>query len=165
MHPIRKQRLLLVLGIVVVSGLAAGLLTYALRGNLNLFYPPSKILAGEAPVGKTIRAGGCVVPGTINKAGDSLKVSFDVTDGLAVLPVTYEGILPDLFGEGEAAVLTGQLQQSGSFQATEVLAKHDETYMPPEVADTLQGGSQGSYQASNAEDHTASCGDMFRSRL
>lgn len=169
MHPIRKQRLLLVLGIVVVSGLAAGLLTYALRGNLNLFYPPSKILAGEAPVGKTIRAGGCVVPGTINKAGDSLKVSFDVTDGLAVLPVTYEGILPDLFGEGEAAVLTGQLQQSGSFQATEVLAKHDETYMPPEVADTLQGGPQGgyqdSYQASNAEDHTASCGDMFRSRL
>jgi cytochrome c-type biogenesis protein CcmE len=160
MHPVRKQRLFLVLAIVLVSGLAIGLLTYALRGNMNLFYPPSKIVAGAAPVGKTIRAGGCVVPGSINKASDSLKVSFDITDGAAVLPITYEGILPDLFGEGEAAVLTGSLDTSGSFTATEVLAKHDETYMPPEVADTMQAS-----QSTSGEDHTASCEGMFRSRL
>jgi cytochrome c-type biogenesis protein CcmE len=155
MHPIRKQRLWLVLGIVVVSSLAISLLVYALRDNMNLFYPPSKILAGEVPLDKTIRAGGCVVPGSIVKASDSLKVNFDVTDGAAVLPVAYEGILPDLFGEGEAAVLTGRMLESGVFLATTVLAKHDETYMPPEVAESMQNT-----QADPSQDHTASCQTM-----
>ncbi len=159
MHPVRKQRLFLVLAIVLVSGLAIGLLTYALRDNMNLFYPPSQILAGEAPLDKTIRAGGCVVPGSINKASDSLKVNFDVTDGMAVLPIIYEGILPDLFGEGEAAVLTGKMRQDGTFVATTVLAKHDETYMPPEVADSMQNAAADSI-AENTEDHTASCETM-----
>lgn len=155
MHPIRKQRLLLVLAIVVVSSVAIGLLVYALRDNMNLFYPPSRILAGEAPTDKTIRAGGCVVPGSIQQSETSLQVRFQVTDGAAVLPVMYEGILPDLFGEGEAAVLTGRLQDDGVFNASTVLAKHDETYMPPEVADAMQGpaGAQG-------QDHTASCETM-----
>lgn len=155
MHPIRKQRLLLVLAIVIVSSAAIALLVYSLRDNMNLFYPPSQILAGEAPVGKTIRAGGCVVPGSIAKATDSLKVDFDVTDGAAVLPVSYEGILPDLFAEGEAAVLTGRLQENGVFLATTVLAKHDETYMPPEVTAAVEDA-----QTDTGEDHTARCGDM-----
>lgn len=153
MHPIRKQRLLLVIAIIVAGSLAVGLLTYALNDNMNLFYPPSRIVEGSAPLDKTIRAGGCVVPGSIRKARDSLKVNFDVTDGMAVLPVTYEGILPDLFGEGEAAVLTGRLQENGSFNATTVLAKHDENYMPTEVAETMQGSADG-------KNHTATCKTM-----
>lgn len=153
MHPIRKQRLLFVLAIVLVSGTAIALLAYALRENLNLFYPPSHILAGKAPVNTTIRAGGCVVPGSIKKASDSLKVNFKVTDGAAVLPVIYEGILPDLFAEGEAAVLTGRLQEDGVFLATEVLAKHDESYTPPAVADAVRNAKGG-------QNHAASCEGM-----
>lgn len=137
MHPVRRQRLTLVLLIVVASTLLIGLIVYALRMNFNMFYPPAKIIAGEAPIEKTIRAGGCVVPGSIVRATDSLTVRFSVTDGKATLPVTYTGILPDLFDEGEAAVLTGKLREDSVFVATEVLAKHDETYTPAEVSDTL----------------------------
>ncbi len=138
MHPVRKQRLFLVLFIAIASSAAVGLLVFALGENINMFYPPSQVIAGEAPKGRTIRAGGCVVPGTVERATDSLQVAFSVTDGAATLPVTFEGLLPDLFAEGEAAVLTGQLGDDGVFHATQVLAKHDETYMPPEVADTMQ---------------------------
>jgi len=138
MHPKRKQRLILVLFIVALSSTAVGLSVYALRSNLNYFYPPSQIVSGEAPRGKTIRAGGCVVPGTVVRASDSLLVDFDVTDGLEELSVRYDQILPDLFAEGEAVVLTGELDNEGVFIASKVLAKHDETYMPPEVADTVQ---------------------------
>lgn len=155
MHPVRKQRLLVVIGIVVVSSVAIGLVTYALRDNMNLFYPPSQIMAGQVPLNKTIRAGGCVVPGSVVKASDSLQVRFKVSDGMAVLPVIYEGILPDLFGEGEAAVLTGQQQDSGTFAATRVLAKHDENYTPPEVAEAMR-----QKPLNGNEDHTASCETM-----
>lgn len=136
MHPVRKQRLLTVLFIVVASTIGIGLIVYSLNDNMNMFYPPSKILAGEVPDGKRVRAGGCVVPGSIKRDEKTLKVAFNVTDGGATLPVTYEGILPDLFAEGEAAVLTGAMD-SGIFVASKVLAKHDETYMPREVSDTL----------------------------
>lgn len=158
MHPVRKQRLFMVLFIVVASTVGVGLVLFALQDNMNLFYPPSKIVSGEAPVAKTIRAGGCVVPGSIKRDDSSLKVMFDVTDGMAELTVSYEGILPDLFAEGEAAVLTGQLQDSGVFEASKVLAKHDETYMPSEVSDTLQ--TDNGESANDAEDyakHAASC--------
>ncbi|WP_045859742.1 cytochrome c maturation protein CcmE [Teredinibacter purpureus] len=148
MHPKRKQRLILVTFIVVLSSTVIGLSIYAMRDNFNLFYPPSAIVKGEAPVGKTIRAGGCVVPGSLVRSKDSLVVDFKVTDGIAELAVMHDGILPDLFGEGEAAVLTGQLNTEGVFIATKVLAKHDETYTPPEVADTVQ---------TNGEEHTATC--------
>lgn len=153
MHPVRKQRLYLVLFIVVFSTAGVGLVLVALSENMNLFYPPSKIVAGEAPVDRTIRAGGCVVPGSVKRDDNSLRVSFDVTDGAAALSVSYEGILPDLFAEGEAAVLTGQLQHSGVFLASEVLAKHDETYMPREVSDTMQTASDDG----NYNKHAATC--------
>ncbi len=138
MHPLRRQRLLIVLFIVVAAGIAVALLGYALRQNINLFYPPSAIAAGEAPVGRDIRAGGMVLEGSIERAPDSLLVSFIVTDYQANVPVRYTGILPDLFSEGEGVVVAGQLDDEGVFQATQVLAKHDENYMPPEVSEALK---------------------------
>lgn len=140
MHAVRKQRLFLVLFIVVFATVAVGLVVFALRENINLFYPPAKIAAGEAPVGKHIRAGGCVQPGTVVRAKDSLDVEFLLTDGVADLKVFYSGILPDLFSEGEAAVVTGTLDEAGSFTASQVLAKHDENYTPPEIADMAGDG-------------------------
>ena len=150
MHPVRKQRLILVIFIVFFSSLAVGLMAYALRENINLFYPPSKIVSGEAPVDTQIRAGGCVLPGSVERDADSLAVSFLVTDGAAQLQVQYDGILPDLFAEGEAVVVNGRLDGDGVFQASQVLAKHDETYMPPEVAEAMK----------NSGEHQDSCEDM-----
>ncbi len=156
MHPIRKQRLIMVLFIVAFASVAIGLMSYALRENINLFYPPSKIVAGEAPIDKRIRAGGCVLPGSVKRATDSLDVEFLVTDGAAELQVHYSGILPDLFSEGEAIVANGRLDGDGVFRATEVLAKHDENYTPPEVAESVQavaaeGGEQGADHAKGCE--------------
>ncbi|MYM62087.1 cytochrome c maturation protein CcmE [Pseudomaricurvus sp. HS19] len=150
MHPVRKQRLIIVLFVVVFSSVAVGLVAYALRENINLFYPPAKIVAGEAPVDKRIRAGGCVLPGQVKRAGDSLDVSFVITDGAANVTVNYSGILPDLFAEGEAVVVNGSVDGDGVFQATEVLAKHDETYTPPEVAEAMQ----------NTGEHQKTCEGM-----
>ncbi|HSG59893.1 MAG TPA: cytochrome c maturation protein CcmE [Pseudomonadales bacterium] len=138
MHPVRKQRLMVVLFIVVATSVAAALVFFALRENMNLFYPPADIAAGKAPVGTNIRAGGMVKKGSVEKAGDSLKVDFVVTDYSADLRVTYTGILPDLFEEEQGVVVAGQLDATGLFVAHEVLAKHDENYMPPEVADALK---------------------------
>ncbi|MGQ9425337.1 cytochrome c maturation protein CcmE [Gilvimarinus sp. F26214L] len=147
MHPVRKQRLIFVLFLVFFAGAAAALFGFALRENIDLFYPPSAIVAGQAPVDKQIRAGGCVLPGSIQRQENSMTKTFVVTDGAANLSVTTDVILPDLFGEGESAVLTGKLNGEGVFVATQVLAKHDETYMPPEVADNLQ----------NPQDHAKTC--------
>ena len=138
MHPVRKQRLYLVLFVVLFSSAAIGLVVYALRGNINLFFPPAEVAAGKAPVGQPIRVGGMVVDGSVERSNDSLAVSFELTDYEASVPVVYSGILPDLFGEGQGAVASGLLDESGVLQATEVLAKHDENYMPPEVADALE---------------------------
>ncbi len=137
MHPVRKQRLMVVTFIVVFSSIATGLVTYGLRGNINLFFPPVDIAAGKAPVGQPIRLGGMVVEGSVIRIGDGLKVSFDVTDYKATVTAVYEGILPDLFAEGQGVVAAGRLDANGVLQASEVLAKHDENYMPPEVADAL----------------------------
>jgi len=133
MHPVRKQRLIIVLFIVFGAALAIGLIAFALRENINLFYPPADIAAGKAPVGKQIRAGGMVREGSVDRDPNSLKVEFVVTDYSADVAVVFTGILPDLFAEGEGIVATGVLDANGVFQASEVLAKHDETYMPPEV--------------------------------
>lgn len=138
MHPKRKQRLLIVLSIVVGASIAAGLLFFALDDNLNLFYPPSDIVAGKAPVGKQIRAGGMVEKGSVLRQPDSLTITFDITDFEENVTVEYTGILPDLFSEDAGVVVSGVLQENGIIKASEVLAKHDENYMPPEVADTLK---------------------------
>ncbi|GAA5525928.1 cytochrome c-type biogenesis protein CcmE [Microbulbifer aestuariivivens] len=137
MHPVRRQRLILVLILVVLSTVAVALVTYAMRSNMNYFYAPSAFAAGEVPLEKRIRAGGCVVPGSVVRADDSLDVQFVLTDGKAELEVVFDKILPDLFAEGEAAVVTGRLLQDGRVRADQVLAKHDENYTPPEVAETM----------------------------
>lgn len=142
MHAVRKQRLFIVLFIVVFASVAVGLLVYALRENINLFYPPEKLASGEAPIDKHIRAGGCVLPGTVVHSGTDLGVQFQITDGIAQVEVHYSGILPDLFAEGEAAVVSGKLNGDGVFMATQVLAKHDENYTPPEVADMAGDGAE-----------------------
>ncbi len=139
MHPVRKQRLIIVLFIVLGSSIVVGLVMWSLNSNLNYFYPPSKI--AEAPVGKAIRAGGCVVPGSVVQAKDTLRVDFVITDGVADLAVTYDKILPALFGEGEAAVMKGRLNEKGVLVATQVLAKHDENYTPAEVSKSVQNDS------------------------
>ena len=138
MHPVRRQRLFMVIIIVVIASVAVALLSFALRENINLFYPPSDIVSGEAPKAVRIRAGGMVVDGSMARADDSLFTRFQITDGEAQVEVHYTGILPDLFAEGEAAVVTGELNDNGVFMASEVLAKHDENYTPPEVADAMQ---------------------------
>lgn len=137
MHPIRKQRLQIVLLIVIASSAAVGLVAYMLGQNANYFFTPSQVLQGEAPDNVTIRAGGMVVKGSIERSTNSLDVSFLVSDGMANLKVSYSGILPDLFAEDEAAIATGKLDKNNVLQATQVLAKHDENYTPPEVADAM----------------------------
>ncbi|MFT7387481.1 MAG: cytochrome c-type biogenesis protein CcmE [Candidatus Endobugula sp.] len=155
MHPVRKQRLFIVLFIVIFSSIAVLLMTYALRENINLFYPPSKIVAGDAPTQTRIRGGGCVLQGSIIRSMDSLETRFTLTDGIAQIDVTYTGILPDLFAEGEAAVVNGMLNEAGVFEATEVLAKHDEAYMPPEVAEAMALAS-----AETGAEHEEECNKM-----
>ncbi len=124
--------------VALFSSVAIGLVIYAMRGNINLFYPPAEVVAGKAPVGRPIRVGGMVVKGSVQRAADSLQVNFQLTDFQASVPVVYTGILPDLFGEGQGAVASGMLNDEGVLEATEILAKHDENYMPPEVADALK---------------------------
>ena len=138
MHPVRKQRLYLVLFVVLFSSAAIGLVVYGLRGNINLFFPPAEVAAGLAPVGQSIRIGGMVTAGSVQRSDDSLEVRFELTDYEASVPVVYRGILPDLFDEGQGAVASGKLNADGVLEASEVLAKHDENYMPPEVADALE---------------------------
>ncbi|MFK8041706.1 cytochrome c maturation protein CcmE [Congregibacter sp.] len=141
MHPVRKQRLWVVLSIVLFSSAAIGLATYALRGNINLFYPPVEVAAGKAPVDTPIRVGGMVVDGSVQRSDTSLEMRFSVTDYRATVEVVYEGILPDLFAEGEGVVASGRLGADGVLRADEVLAKHDENYMPPEVAEALKNSA------------------------
>jgi cytochrome c-type biogenesis protein CcmE len=137
MHPLRRQRLIIVLLVVLGAGSAVGLAAYALRQNIDLFHPPAELAAGKVPVGKKIRAGGMVVKDSLVRSTDSLRVTFAITDYKATVPVVYTGILPDLFAEGQGVVAKGALDADGVFQASEVLAKHDENYMPPEVKDML----------------------------
>ena len=140
MHPLRKQRLYIVLFIVIGASVAAALVFWALRDNMNFFYAPAQVAAGEAPAGKTIRVGGLVVPGSLRRSDSGLEVGFTVTDNQAELEIAYQGILPDLFAEGQGIVANGELLADGSFRATQVLAKHDENYMPPEVHEALKAG-------------------------
>jgi cytochrome c-type biogenesis protein CcmE len=153
MHPVRRQRLFIVLFVVLFSSAAIGLIAYALRGNINLFYPPAEVAAGKAPVGQALRVGGMVVEGSVERSASDLEVRFELTDYQARVPVVYRGILPDLFAEGEGAVASGKLNAQGVLEATEVLAKHDENYMPPEVAEALEkAGAAGYHPGSKGAD-------------
>ncbi|AKO51919.1 cytochrome C biogenesis protein CcmE [Marinobacter psychrophilus] len=142
MHPIRKKRLTIVLFLLAGLAVAVGLTTYALRQNINLFYDPTQIAAGEAPADVRIRAGGMVEEGSVLRDTESLKVAFRVTDFTESVTVEYVGILPDLFAEGQGIVAMGRLDSEGVFVADQVLAKHDENYMPPEVAYALEKASE-----------------------
>jgi cytochrome c-type biogenesis protein CcmE len=138
MKPLRKRRLTFVVFIILGLGSALGLGLFAMKQNINLFYSPIEIVEHQAPENVLIRLGGLVVEGSVKRDADSLKVSFDLTDNAGNVSVSYDGILPDLFREGQGIVTMGKLQSNGVFVATEVLAKHDENYMSPEVADAIK---------------------------
>ena len=138
MNPLRKQRLYALIAVLIGSLLATWLVVSALSENMNLFYSPSEILEVDIDENVLIRAGGMVKQGSIEKSKDSLNVRFTVTDYQNELIINYEGILPDLFDENAGVVVRGNLKNDGSFKAIEVLAKHDENYMPPEVAKLIE---------------------------
>ena len=140
MHPQRKKRLILILLVLLGVAVAVGLALSALKQNINLFYTPTEIATGIAPQDARIRAGGMVVAGTVQRSTESLDVSFDVSDGAKQITIRYSGILPDLFREGQGIVALGRLNEDRVLIADEVLAKHDEEYMPPEVAQALEQG-------------------------
>ncbi|KFX70229.1 cytochrome C biogenesis protein CcmE [Pseudomonas taeanensis MS-3] len=147
MNPVRKKRLFIVLAILAGFGIALALALSALQQNINLFYSPTQIANGEAPQGTRIRAGGMVEMGSVKRSGDSLETDFVVTDGVKSVTIRYSGILPDLFREGQGIVAMGKLDAQGLLVADEVLAKHDENYMPPEVMQALeQSGMKAQYQ-------------------
>jgi cytochrome c-type biogenesis protein CcmE len=136
----RQKRLALIGGLVLAAGITVALVLNAFQSNMVFFYSPSQVAAKEAPANRTFRVGGIVQAGTVEREG--LKVRFIVTDTAQTVPVKYEGILPDLFQEGKGVVAQGQLKD-GVFVAREVLAKHDENYMPPEAADALKRAQKG----------------------
>ena len=138
MHPLRKQRLYVVLSILFGTAMAAFLVFKGLSENINLFYSPSDLKKEKISVDNQIRVGGMVKKDSINKENNSLRTSFVITDFEEDLLITYEGILPDLFSEEAGIVAKGKINEQGIFIANEVLAKHDENYMPPEVAKTLK---------------------------
>ncbi|MBO1113964.1 cytochrome c maturation protein CcmE [Bordetella petrii] len=141
MTPLRKKRLAMLAALAGGLAAAVALALAALQQNINLFYSPSQIAAGEAPLHTRIRAGGLVLDGSLRRAPGSLAVQFGITDGAHQVPVRYEGILPDLFREGQGIVALGRLDAQGTLQADEVLAKHDQNYMPPEAAHALKQGA------------------------
>ena len=136
MNPVRRRRLLLVLALVAAAGVAAALVTLALRQNITYLYTPSQVFAGEAADQAVFRLGGMVEKDSLVREPGTLKVRFGVTDGDAVMTAHYDGILPDLFRENQAVIATGR-RVGDEFVATQVLAKHDEAYMPREVAEAM----------------------------
>ena len=155
MNPRRKKRLTIVSSILVGLSVVAGLVLYALSQNIDLFYTPKEILQGKEDtemrpaIGQRLRIGGLVVPGSVKRDEDSLKVSFKLADmrmpmefhdSDPMVTIHYDGILPDLFREGQGIVANGILTSEASIDASEVLAKHDENYMPPELADAMKEG-------------------------
>ena len=137
MIQIRKRKIYLILFILSVISIAAGLVLYALRQNISLFYTPTQIALGEAPIHKTIRVGGMVEKGSIIRAKEDLSVQFSITDYKQSMIIHYTGILPDLFREGQGIVVLGEVGDHLQFTASQVLAKHDANYMPPEVRAAL----------------------------
>tara|TARA_R110001592_G_scaffold136104_2_gene352931 strand:+ start:1474 stop:1950 length:477 start_codon:yes stop_codon:yes gene_type:complete len=146
MNPRRKKRLLITSSLIVGLSLAIGMTLFALQQNIDLFYTPDEILNGKnetgikPEIGQRLRIGGMVLNGSVQRDPDTLKVSFDLIDNKSgQVTVYFDGILPDLFREGQGIVAQGVLKSTNSIDAFEVLAKHDEEYMPPEVAEALKG--------------------------
>lgn len=135
--PKRKKTLIILIAVVIGIGVAVGLALYALRQNINLFYTPSQLVAHEAPEGRRIQVGGLVMQGSLQRSPDSLAVRFTITDLKHQVDVVYTGILPDLFREGQGIVANGRFEK-GVVVADEVLAKHDEKYMPPQVKHAIE---------------------------
>lgn len=144
MKPRQKRAVYIVLAIVAV-GLAVGLVLNALKDNVSLYFTPTQVFNKEAPQSRSFRIGGLVEEGSVKREKDGLTVHFMITDLHQKLPVVYKGILPDLFKEGKGVVAQGKMEADGVMHASEVLAKHDENYMPPEAADALKKA-----QAANA---------------
>ena len=134
----RQKRAALIVGVILAVGVAVALVLNAFQSNLVFFYSPTQLAAREAPIGRTFRLGGLVKAGSLQR--DGVTVRFLVTDMVQTVPVVYRGILPDLFKEGKGVVAQGQVGDDGVFVAREVLAKHDENYMPPEAAEALKRG-------------------------
>ena len=133
----RRKRMVAVAAIVIGVGAATAVALQAFQENIMYFYSPSQISAGEAPTGRSFRLGGLVTAGSLQRTPGSIEINFVVTDNAESIPVKYSGLLPDLFREGQGVIAHGKLTEEGVFMADEVLAKHDENYMPPEVAETL----------------------------
>jgi cytochrome c-type biogenesis protein CcmE len=149
MKPRHKRFVFIAVAIAGVS-IAVGLVLYALRGNVNLYFTPTQVFNNEVPSGRSFRIGGLVEEGSVKREKDGLTVNFVITDTHKSIPVVYKGILPDLFKEGKGVVAQGKVAANGVMLADEVLAKHDENYMPPEAADALKKA-----QAANAADKAA----------
>ena len=138
MTPTRKKRLMAVVLILMGVGIATALILTAFKENILFYKSPTEILNGDYPKARNFRVGGMVKPGSINKSETSLDVEFFVTDYAKDIKVQYTGLLPDLFRDDQGMIAIGQMDKEGVFQAEEILAKHDENYMPPEVADMLK---------------------------
>jgi cytochrome c-type biogenesis protein CcmE len=141
MKPRHKRFALIAAGVGALA-IATALVLNAFRSNLVFFFTPTQVAAKEAPVGRTFRIGGMVETGSLKREADGLTVHFRVTDTAQTIPVVYKGILPDLFKEGKGVVAQGRLGADGEFAASEVLAKHDENYMPPEAAHAIEQGQK-----------------------
>ena len=146
-----RRRAIGVLALLVGVALAVGLALLALRENINLFYSPSQVAAGEAPLGRVVRVGGLVEKGSVRRAAEGLDVEFVLTDGAERVTVRYRGILPDLFREGQGIVAQGRIGPDGILVADQVLAKHDENYMPPRVAGALREAHERGVRGAAAE--------------
>lgn len=146
----RQKRFVFIAVAVAAVAVAVGLVLYALRGNVNLYFTPTQVFDNEVPKGRSFRIGGLVEKGSVKYEKNGLTVNFVITDTHKSIPVVYKGILPDLFKEGKGVVAQGTVDAGGVMRADEVLAKHDENYMPPEAADALKKA-----QAANAADAAA----------
>ncbi|WP_445143909.1 cytochrome c maturation protein CcmE [Dyella sp. Tek66A03] len=142
MNPTRKRRLTIVLSVIAAAAVAIGLVVFALQQNMNYLFTPSQVQTGQATSYKNFRLGGMVKAGSIQRSNDSLKVTFTVIDASGSMPVEYTGILPDLFRDNQSVIASGHMDNA-RFIATEVLAKHDETYMPKELKDAMAKAHEG----------------------
>lgn len=157
MNPVRKRRLILVGLVLLAASAAAVFITLALQENINYLHTPSEVRTGKAPADGRFRLGGVVCQGSVQRAEGTLDVRFNITDGKRHVPVHFNGILPDMFKEGTSVIATGKLD-GDEFAATEVLAKHDETYMPEEVAKSMSPEMLAKMNAGGDARHSIDCG-------